>query len=68
MGMGKGGDGNKKGSGGGTERHTTVMAPCYYVGTGSMPGETKTGEPAATRKIKIGRTDSEAKSMPVGRG
>lgn len=68
MGMGKGGDGNKKGSGGGTELHTTAMAPCFYVGTGSTPGETKTGERAGTGKIKIGRTDSGAKKMPAGRG
>lgn len=61
MGMGKGGDGNKKGSGGGTERHTAAMAPCYYVGMGSTPGEAKTGEPAATREMKMGRADSGAR-------
>lgn len=52
MGMGKGGDGNKKGSGGGTELHTTVMAPCFYVGTGSTPGETKTGKTGRDREDK----------------
>lgn len=68
MGMGKGGDGNKKGSGGGTELHTTVMAPCFYVGIGSTPGETKTGERAGTGKIKIGRKDWVAKTMLAVRG
>lgn len=33
-GHGQRGDGNKKGSGGGRELHTSAMVPCYYAGYG----------------------------------